>query len=213
MLHVTYFSEIFLHKELKKPGKIQKTSSVAITNNFQYICIICAVHTLRSTHTAQSGIRAWMTNWNVAKAIAVTWPLLTLSFFFLSGVMKPFLAFLALAVSSRRLRTSARLRSMSACLAFFAWNKNYSQKLLLRVVNVSPFGWGKVEKYRICILSDQYRWSLNISHRKFLLKHFTERRIEGTGRRGKWSKQLLEDLNFTSLYNFYVSLTIEGPFF
>lgn len=45
---------------------------------------------------------------------------LTLSFFFLSGVMKPFLAFLALEASSMRLRTSALLRSISACLAFFA---------------------------------------------------------------------------------------------
>lgn len=44
----------------------------------------------------------------------------TLSFFFLSGVMKPFFAFLALEASSIRLRTSARLRSISACLAFFA---------------------------------------------------------------------------------------------
>lgn len=47
--------------------------------------------------------------------------ILTLSFFFLSGVMKPFFAFLALEASSMRLRTSARLRSISACLAFFAW--------------------------------------------------------------------------------------------
>lgn len=46
--------------------------------------------------------------------------LLTRSFFFLSGVMKPFLAFLAFEASSIRLRTSARLRSISACLAFFA---------------------------------------------------------------------------------------------
>lgn len=34
--------------------------------------------------------------------------------------MKPFLAFLALEASSMRLRTSARLRSISACFAFFA---------------------------------------------------------------------------------------------
>lgn len=34
--------------------------------------------------------------------------------------MKPFLAFLALEASSMRLRTSARLRSISACLAFLA---------------------------------------------------------------------------------------------
>ena len=46
---------------------------------------------------------------------------LTLNFFFLSGVMKPFFAFLALEASSIRLRTSARLRSISACLAFFAF--------------------------------------------------------------------------------------------
>lgn len=46
---------------------------------------------------------------------------LTRSFFFLSGVMKPFLAFLAFEASSIRLRTSARLRSISACLAFFAY--------------------------------------------------------------------------------------------
>jgi hypothetical protein len=36
--------------------------------------------------------------------------------------MKPFLAFLALEASSIRLRTSARLRSISACLAFFAYS-------------------------------------------------------------------------------------------
>lgn len=46
---------------------------------------------------------------------------LTRSFFFLSGVMKPFFAFLAFEASSIRLRTSARLRSISACLAFFAY--------------------------------------------------------------------------------------------
>lgn len=43
--------------------------------------------------------------------------IVTRSFFFLSGVMKPFLAFLAAADSSSRLRTSAFLRSISACLA------------------------------------------------------------------------------------------------
>ena len=37
-------------------------------------------------------------------------------------------------------------------------------------------------------------WIGHISHRKYLLKHFIERRIEGTGRRGKRSTQLLEDL-------------------
>ena len=46
---------------------------------------------------------------------------LTLSFFFLSGVMKPFLAFLALDASSMRLRTSARLASISVCFFFFSW--------------------------------------------------------------------------------------------
>ena len=40
---------------------------------------------------------------------------LTLSFFFLSGVMKPFF-FLAMDCSSIRLRTSAFLRSRSDCL-------------------------------------------------------------------------------------------------
>jgi hypothetical protein len=49
---------------------------------------------------------------------------LTLNFFFLSGVMKPFFAFLAFDASSIRLRTSARLRSISACLAFFACIKS-----------------------------------------------------------------------------------------
>lgn len=47
---------------------------------------------------------------------------LTLNFFFLSGVMKPFLAFLALEASSIRFLTSALLRSISACLALFACN-------------------------------------------------------------------------------------------
>lgn len=56
------------------------------------------------------------------KVCSLEW-LLTLSFFFLSGVMKPFFAFLALEASSMRLRTSARLRSISACLAFFAWRQ------------------------------------------------------------------------------------------
>lgn len=46
---------------------------------------------------------------------------LTRSFFFLSGVMKPFFAFFAFEASSIRLRTSARLRSISVCLAFFAY--------------------------------------------------------------------------------------------
>jgi hypothetical protein len=41
---------------------------------------------------------------------------------------------------------------MSACLAFFAWNINYYQKLLLRVVDVSPFVWRKVGKYKIFFL-------------------------------------------------------------
>lgn len=45
----------------------------------------------------------------------------TLSFFFLSGVMNPFLAFLALEASSRRARTSALLRSVSACFLFFSY--------------------------------------------------------------------------------------------
>lgn len=42
---------------------------------------------------------------------------LTLSFFLRSGVMKPFFCFLALC-SSRRLRTSAFLRSISSCFFF-----------------------------------------------------------------------------------------------
>ena len=46
---------------------------------------------------------------------------LTLSFFFLSGVMKPFLAFLAAAASSSFLRTSAFLRSISCCFALAAY--------------------------------------------------------------------------------------------
>lgn len=46
--------------------------------------------------------------------------ILTLSFFFLSGVMKPFLAFLALEASSRRARTSALFLSVSACFLFFS---------------------------------------------------------------------------------------------
>lgn len=45
---------------------------------------------------------------------------LTRNFFFLSGVMKPFLAFLALEASSIRFLTSALLRSISACLALLA---------------------------------------------------------------------------------------------
>ena len=45
----------------------------------------------------------------------------TRSFFFLSGVMKPFLAFLPAAVSSRRFRTSAFLRSTSARFCFSAY--------------------------------------------------------------------------------------------
>lgn len=45
---------------------------------------------------------------------------LTLSFFFLSGVMKPFFAFLALEASSRRARTSALFLSVSACFLFFS---------------------------------------------------------------------------------------------
>lgn len=53
---------------------------------------------------------------------------LTRSFFFLSGVMKPFFAFLAFEASSIRLRTSARLRSISACLAFFAYWKFLGKK-------------------------------------------------------------------------------------
>ena len=39
----------------------------------------------------------------------------TLNFFFLSGVMNPFFAFLPAAWASRRARTSAFLRSISAC--------------------------------------------------------------------------------------------------
>lgn len=46
---------------------------------------------------------------------------ITLSFFFLSGVMKPFLAFLAFDASSRRARTSALFRSVSACFLFFSY--------------------------------------------------------------------------------------------
>ena len=44
---------------------------------------------------------------------------LTLSFFFLSGVMKPFLAFLPAAWASSLARTSAFFLSISAC--FLAW--------------------------------------------------------------------------------------------
>lgn len=43
---------------------------------------------------------------------------LTLSFFLRSGVMKPFLPFLARAASSRRARTSAFLRALSSALRF-----------------------------------------------------------------------------------------------
>lgn len=42
--------------------------------------------------------------------------------------MKPFLAFLALEASSIRLRTSALLRSISACFAFLAWKHKKKKK-------------------------------------------------------------------------------------
>lgn len=46
---------------------------------------------------------------------------LTRSFFFLSGVIKPFLDFLSFDASSMRLRSSARFASISCFLAFFAY--------------------------------------------------------------------------------------------
>lgn len=49
---------------------------------------------------------------------------LTLSFFLRSGVMKPFLPFLARAASSRRARTSAFLRSFSSALRFSSCETN-----------------------------------------------------------------------------------------
>lgn len=64
--------------------------------------------------------------------------LLTLSFFFRSGVMKPFLAFLALEASSIRLRTSARLRSISACLAFLAYI-DLDRKIYQDVTEIGTF--------------------------------------------------------------------------
>lgn len=58
---------------------------------------------------------------------------LTRSFFFLSGVMNPFLAFFALDASSIRLRTSALLRSISACFAFLAYTR---KKLYIKNNNI-----------------------------------------------------------------------------
>lgn len=55
--------------------------------------------------------------------------------------MKPFLAFLALEASSIRLRTSARLRSISACLAFFAYTRRELKHELLYL----PIGGGGAE--------------------------------------------------------------------
>lgn len=82
------------------------------------LCVLVPFSTPQRLFYATTTRLRW---WNVRLRSSFShYHQLTLSFFFLSGVMKPFLAFLALEASSIRLRTSARLRSISACLAFFA---------------------------------------------------------------------------------------------
>lgn len=51
--------------------------------------------------------------------------------------MKPFFAFLAFEASSIRLRTSARLRSISACLAFLAYTIGGNKGEQLECVKMS----------------------------------------------------------------------------
>lgn len=68
----------------------------------------------------------WNPTWNIEHQPVYELNLngLTRSFFFLSGVMKPFLAFLAAAASSSRLRTSAFFRSCSCCFCLAAYYQN-----------------------------------------------------------------------------------------
>lgn len=98
---------------------------------------------------------------------------LTRSFFFLSGVMKPFLAFLAFEASSMRLRTSARLRSISACLAFFAYWRTFLEHPL------SYHRKNTVKKFKLLFLLQKkikkVFWLLTLLHHQpFLMSNLME---------------------------------------
>jgi hypothetical protein len=77
-------------------------------------------------------------------------------------------------------------------MEMFSWADRVKNEVLQRV---------REERHFLLTIKRRLEnWIGHILRRNFLLKHVTDEKIEGTGRRGRRRKQLLDDLKETRRY-------------